>query len=262
MEKSTYQTSKIFDLEVFSSPKQDLLSFLTSRLDSNIGPLLVMTPNPEQIIISRNNESFLHTLQSADVLIPDGIGLVVASKMLSLFGKIQPLQERITGREVTLDLLKLVAKDGLTSLVLGGQGYASPSQVAPPEIAIPIGKQLSAKVYWFEGYADIQHPTKTEEAAVLAVLKKLKPIFVFVAFGAPWQEVWLMSHKTELRAAGVKLAMAVGGAFDVLTAKIAPAPAVLEKLGLEWLYRLWQEPWRWRRQLKLLEFIKLVFQSI
>lgn len=262
MQKSTYQTSKIFDLDVFSSTKSDLLNYLESRLNSKIGPLLMMTPNPEQIVISRNDEQFLHQLQSADILIPDGIGLILASEVFGLTGKVQPLQERITGREVVLDLLRLAAATHSRCLLIGGRGYSESTPDLNLEISVPIGPGKMAQVYWIEGYADIQHPTKAEEASVLATLKKLKPEFVFVAFGAPWQEAWLVNHKTELRLAGVKLAMVVGGAFDVLTAKVAAAPSWLEKLGLEWLYRLWQEPWRWKRQLKLLEFIKLTFQSM
>jgi N-acetylglucosaminyldiphosphoundecaprenol N-acetyl-beta-D-mannosaminyltransferase len=76
-----------------------------------------------------------------------------------------------------------------------------------------------------------------------------------VAFGAPWQERWVIEHKKSLK---VKVIMVVGGALDVWAKKVPRAPLGWRKIGCEWLWRLMHEPWRWRRQLRLIQFMGMV----
>lgn len=83
-----------------------------------------------------------------------------------------------------------------------------------------------------------------------------------MALGAPDQEKWIIDHLQLLRDGQVKLAMAVGGSFDFILAKIPRAPQLIQRIGLECLYRLIKQPWRYRRQLRLLAFIKLTFLRI
>lgn len=260
--KSTYQTIKIFDMDVFSSSKNELLNLLTTHLKTQKTLLSVVTPNPEQIVLSRNNHAFLDHLQSADIRIPDGIGLVIASKLLDLSGKSESLKERIGGREVAEYLLSYANNHDIKVLIIGGKAYAEASTDTVRALKLQLDGQSLNNIFWTKGYEEVQHPTETEESDVRDALKKVKPEIVLVAFGAPWQEEWMMTHKSELAAAGVTLALVVGGAVDVLVGKIPRAPRLFQNLGLEWLFRLLQEPWRWRRQLKLLEFIKLTYQSL
>lgn len=264
--KSIYQSIKIFDLNVFSNSKESLLNALKEQLISARSLISVFTPNPEQIVVSRSNTAFLDHLRSADILIPDGIGLVIASKVLDLSGKGPSLKERISGREVAAELLEIAEKSNLTVLVVGGRDYGMSTQSQTDAHVLPLKQQSDgttfSHAYWMEGYADVENPTTDEEMAVKAALSKLKPQLVFVAFGAPWQEAWVVDHRAVLEKAGTRVVMVVGGAFDVLLGTIPQAPAWIEAIGLEWLFRLIQEPWRWRRQLKLLSFIKLTFQSI
>lgn len=258
-DKNSYQSIHLFDLILFSSSKDDVLNLLREHLEGQTELLTVMTPNPEQVVMSRSNPTFLDHLQSAELLLPDGVGLVIASKCIGSSSKNSHLIERISGREVAEFLLLLTAQQRVPVLVIGGREYGqADSGVSTPQ---PLTAPYQHAV-WIEGYADVQNPSTAEEAAVRAVIKKLKPAVVFVAFGAPVQERWLVEHKQVLAASGVKIAMVVGGAFDVLLGKIPQAPAWMQALGLEWLFRLWQEPWRWRRQLKLLKFIKLTYQSM
>lgn len=260
MAKSTYQTIKIFGLDVFSSDYAGLLTLLLTHLQTNKSLLTIMTPNPEQIVLSRRDQTFLDHLQSADILIPDGIGLVIASNLLTT-RQSGAINERITGRQLAADLLALAGQHSFSVLVVGGQHYSLDEHASEGELSVLSSDKSQAHVYWTQGYADVHHPSEKEEAALISLIEKKKPAIIFVAFGAPFQEAWLVQHRVELEKAGVQLAMAVGGAFDMLLGKISPAPRTMQRLGLEWLYRLYREPWRWRRQLQLLVFIKLVIQQ-
>jgi N-acetylglucosaminyldiphosphoundecaprenol N-acetyl-beta-D-mannosaminyltransferase len=111
------------------------------------------------------------------------------------------------------------------------------------------------------GYADIAHPTPTEHATVRFVINHQKPAIVLVAFGAPWQEAWAIRHQELLGAVGTKLVMAVGGSIDFMLGKVPRAPKFMRQFGLEWLFRLVLEPWRWQRQLRLVSFVQLLLSG-
>lgn len=240
---------KLFGLDLFSNDKGSLLSFLRLHLHEGKKAAYIFTPNPEQIIQAKENHQFHSILHQADILIPDGIGLVVASKALALTGKTQPLKERIPGVDVVQDLLEVSRREGYQVLLIGGRDY-NPSQL-PQENFV-----------WTPGYENIEQPSAAEEAAITKLLEELKPKVVFVAFGAPWQETWLIQHRPLLEKNGVRVAMAVGGSFDYLTGTVPRAPKLIQAAGGEWLYRLLRQPWRAKRQTRLLKFIKLTLQEL
>ncbi len=270
MTKNAYSTSLLFDLKLFSRRNDELLKLLENHLfgqkNGSLGvklPLILLTPNSEQVIIAQKDPQFQHYLQQADILIPDGIGLVFASKILSIFGKAEPLAENIPGVDVVAALLKMVQDHQSAAVnrvvVVGGRDYAAKSQSGDDLATFTYQGQT---IYWLPAYQDISQPTPQEEAQLQADLKQLQPDLVFVAFGAPYQEQWLIEHHALLSKLKVELAMVVGGSFDFLLEKVPRAPRWVRGLGLEWLFRLINEPWRWRRQLKLLQFMKLVVKSI
>ncbi len=239
----------LFGLDFFSNPKESLLNELTDRLQLSRKVSYIVTPNPEQIIQSRRNLEFFQALQTADFILPDGIGIVWASRVLS--PQPQQILERVPGREVVLSLLNLAEQDSLPILIIGGYGYSLPQL---KNQAAAMWKQVT----WIEGYQDAKYPTQTEEEIVKHTLQELRPRIVFVALGAPTQELWMRTHAALLESTGVRLCMAVGGTFDILFGLLKPAPTWIVRLNLEWLYRLIQQPWRWKRQLRLLEFVGLV----
>jgi len=242
--------SKIFGLSVITSSKKQLLFELEERLlaKSSKRCALICTPNPEQIVLAQQNLTFFKMLAKADYLLPDGIGLVIASRLLKFFGKISiSISERIAGVEVVSELLSIANARRLPVLIIGGRSYA---QVADFK-----------NLHWIEAYRDKTKVLFNEEQALADKILSLKPAIVFVALGAPEQEAWLMEHRRLLDQTGVKLAMAVGGSFDFIFMKVARAPRALQTLGLEWLWRLIVQPWRWRRQLALLSFAGLVLRE-
>lgn len=266
MQKKVDTKGFFSNLKLFSKDINQLLILVDSCLKKNGDFLTIFTPNPEQIVLASNDAKFAEALGSADILIPDGIGLVLGQKIISMFQKFDPVRNRITGIDLVQNLLRYYADDDCTMLVVGGRDYHGRrhgkwhvrqfSEFAKK-------KYLHEKVlWWLSGYEQISKPTDLETKELLTAIKQLKPAIVFVALGAPNQEFWVVSNKTELERLGVKVALVVGGSFDILLGKLDRAPAWIRFFGLEWLFRLYQEPWRWRRQLNLVQYIKLVIQEL
>lgn len=217
-------------------------------------PALVMTPNAEQFVQASNDGSFWRSLSQADVLLPDGAGLVLATRLV--FGS-DAIAERLAGADVLADVLIQAKTQQLKLLVVGGRDYAQPSQSGHTTIQLQLPDGSTSTVDWTPGYFDIAHPTPTEHATVRWVINHLKPDIVLVAFGAPWQEAWAIRHQELLASVGTRLVMVIGGAMDFWLKRVPRAPVWMQQLGLEWLFRLVIEPWRWQRQLRLVQFVWL-----
>ncbi|MDI7276737.1 MAG: WecB/TagA/CpsF family glycosyltransferase, partial [Anaerolineae bacterium] len=101
-------------------------------------------------------------------------------------------------------------------------------------------------------------PTPQGTADALAHIRAAQPDVLLVAYGAPTQDLWIARHRHE---AGTPVMMGVGGTLDFLAGDAPRPPHIYHRLGLEWLYRLWQQPWRWRRQLRLPLFVLLVLRQ-
>lgn len=250
--KKTDGKELLFGLNLFSKQKTSLLKILQKWLKASNQLHLVMTPNPEQIIQSRGNSDFKQALQQADLLLPDGVGLVLAARFLAKFDKAQPIVARIAGVEVVADLLAMARQLDAAVLVVGGRDYSPADYFA----------YKGLKVNWTPGFTNALQPTQKEQQQLQQLIRKLKPAVVFVALGAPTQELWLVENRDLLEKNGVRIAMAVGGSFDYLLGKVPRAPYWWRKLGLEWLFRLLVEPWRWKRQLRILVFLGLIISEL
>lgn len=261
--KKSDKSIKLMDYRLFSSTKDRLLRLLTKVIHGESGLLTITTPNPEQVVLAHHHPGFKTALQSADILIPDGIGLVWASQFLAKHSGDQRLTERIAGVDVAAEVLKVLPpKDKV--LIIGGRDYADSNlQTGQTICEYHSGctdQEISdSQVWWMEGFEQVSEATSLENKSILQAVDRLKPSVVLVAFGAPWQEEWLLENKSILATNNVKIAMVVGGAIDFLTGKVPRAPKYIQKIGLEWLFRLFKQPWRWKRQVKLLEFVWLVF---
>lgn len=259
------QTSQIFSLSILCESRATVFAFFENILKNPkqvSSTLSVFTPNPEQIVLAEKEMSFFKTLEKADYLLPDGIGLVYSSWLLHFFGKIsQPIAERIAGVELVEHLLEIAKKQKQTTLIIGGRDYKGSyeGEFFEDEKSLV---ELKPKVYWTEAYQDKLEILGVEEEALEKIIRRLKPELVFVALGAPDQEEWIINHKKILDKNGVKISMAVGGSFDVLLNKVKRAPKFVRQLGLEWLWRLRQQPWRFKRQLRLIDFTIISVKEI
>lgn len=259
--KKTDKSTQLFNLSFFSKSKTELLSILEGEIENSSKVSYIFTPNPEQIVQATQDKAFKAILEQGTYLLPDGVGLLIASQLLQAKTQQPPLEERITGVEVLQDLLQLAALQKLPVLLIGGQGYAETQSGELTQLQVSI-QGIPSSIFWTPGYENITSPTSEEEKAVERHLTEVRPALVFVAFGAPYQEEWIIEHAALLQASKVKIAMVIGGGMDYVTGKFSRAPQVWQQLGLEWFYRLITQPWRWRRQLRLVSFVGLTIKEL
>lgn len=205
-------------------------------------PCLIVTPNPEIIVACQQDQELKMIINSADLRVPDGISMVVVSRILK-----RPLKERVSGIDLMLALVKEAAATGKKIFLLGsGPGVA---KQAANNLIAQYPSLLIAGTH--DGYTN-------NNTGIIAQIQTSKPDLLFVGLGAGRQERWLSQHLKELN---VPAAMVIGGSLDVISGVKKRAPTWTQKLYVEWLYRLLTEPQRWKRQLALPKFLWLMFFS-
>lgn len=213
-------------------------------------PFVVVTPNSEIVVRANEDENLHKIIENADLVVPDGIGLVVASKIIG-----ENISERVAGIDLMTNILSLSAKKGYRVFLLG-----SKEEIVSKAVNNIIEKYENINIVGYNNgyYRGIQSGKfgDDEEIAVIEKIKESKPDIVFVAFGSPSQEKFIDCYKEEI---GAKLYMGVGGSFDVISGIVKRAPIIWQKMGLEWLYRLIKEPWRIKRAGALPVFALNVF---
>lgn len=208
----------------------------------------IVSLNPENAIIALKRKEFEKVMMTAQISIADGIGIVLAARILGI-----AVGRRITGVDLMSKLIHMAGIMRLRVLLIGGN----------PNLALRLTQCYSkqypeAKFKGMQGIENIKKPKKSEEDVIFSIVAEYKPQLVFVAFGSPWQELWIDRHKKEFEKS---VCMGVGQGFDVAGGLVRRAPGWMRIIGLEWLYRLMSQPWRWKRQLRLVEFSWLVLQA-
>jgi N-acetylglucosaminyldiphosphoundecaprenol N-acetyl-beta-D-mannosaminyltransferase len=203
----------------------------------------VVTVNPEFAIAARRDPTFRDTLWLSALATADGVGIVLAGRILNV-----PTGPRVTGNDLVEGLAALHQPTPRLFLLGAAPGVA---QAAADELQARFPGVLV--VGTFAGSPAGQHWPEIAER-----LEQAMPDTLLVAFGHPRQDLWIAEHRTQLAPLGVGVAIGVGGVFDYLAGRIPRAPTWIRRLGLEWLYRLVRQPWRWRRQLALPQFVALV----
>ncbi len=214
--------------------KIDSLSFddVLRRIDSLIvkrKSSQIVTVNPEFIMTAQKDTKFRQIINSADLAVPDGFGLMLAGKFLST-----PLQERVTGVDLTWAICKLAEDRGYRVFFLGGRPGVAKETASRIKKLHPL-----LKVAGF--YAGNPGDKRT-----INIIRKTKPDILFVAFGAPKQEkfIYNLIHNVS---DFPRVSVGVGGTFDYISGVHPYAPDWIRKLGLEWLYRLITQPHRFNR---------------
>lgn len=212
------------------------------RASGNVLPCRqIVTVNTEFVMAAQRNKTFRHAINAAALVIADGIGVVWATRYQ---GNATP--GRITGTDTLVALARSCAEAGYRLYLLG----------AAPGVAEEAGARLQALAPGLEiagTYAG--SPAPAEEDAIIERIRAAGADVLCVAYGAPAQDLWIYRNLARLPAAA---AMGVGGAFDFLVGRQRRAPHMMQRMGLEWLYRLYREPWRWQRMLAIPRFIVLI----
>ena len=220
-----------------------VLAYVAGWLDSGAGLHHIVTVNPEFVIEARRNPEFAAALEDADLATADGIGIVLASRLLG-----EPIGPRVTGVALTEGIAALRHPAARIYLLGAGLGIAAETadRLAERFPGVSIVGTYSGTPN-DDGFAEIERR-----------LAEAQPTILLVAFGHPRQDLWIARHRERLAERGILVAAGVGGTFDYLSGRIPRAPSWVRRAGLEWLYRLARQPWRWRRQLALPLFVALV----
>ncbi len=208
--------------------------------------LIVLAVNPEKVMVARSDPATMASLQKAGLLIPDGIGVVWAARMLAG----EPVG-RVPGAELMPEICGLAASKGYKVFLYG----AAPDIVDRACIALK-------EVYPSLEIAGTQHGFVSEEEmpAFIDRINISAADVLFVALGSPRQELWIESHAPMLN---IKVYQGVGGTFNVLAGEVKRAPAIFCKAHFEWFYRLIAEPKRISRQIVIPVFVvKVIWQKL
>jgi N-acetylglucosaminyldiphosphoundecaprenol N-acetyl-beta-D-mannosaminyltransferase len=269
----------ILGVGITDATQKDILEYVVKSLENFKKKLFFVTPNPEFLVLASKNQDFKNVLNKADLASADGVGIIIAAKILG-----KDLSGRFTGVDLVESLCEKVARKPITVGFLGGKGRVAEKTAECLRKKYSGLKVVFAQEEWpsdnmddrklkiedrnlkiedgklkVEGNESVYPPSST--------VKNLSSTFnhlpssvdiLFVAFGAPKQEFWINENLEKIP---VKIAIGVGGAFDYISGKIPRAPFFVRKLGMEWLFRLIIQPWRIKRQLSLIQFIWLVVKE-
>lgn len=203
---------------------------------SGDGPSYVVTPNSEIVYEAMADEGLRDLLNSADLVLPDGAGVVLGSKILKT-----PLKQKVAGVDFADRLLGVLAETGGRVYLLGSKpGVAE--LAARKMLDQHPGLQICGVA---DGYFQ-------DEGPVIEAVNAANADVLFVCLGAPKQEKFMAAHQKDLK---VQLMIGLGGSLDSFAGTVKRAPRWMIACNLEWFYRLLKEPWRFKRMLRLPKFL-------
>jgi len=202
----------------------------------------VVTPNSEIVYEAMHDPELRDLLNRAELVLPDGGGVVLASRILKT-----PLKEKVAGVEFAAGLLEILSRRGQSLYLLG----------AKPGIA-ELAAQKMREQHPDLIIAGIQDGYFQDEQLVIDRINEAKPDVLFVCLGAPKQEQFMERHRLDLH---VRLMAGLGGSLDSFAGTVKRAPRWMIRMNLEWFYRLLKEPWRFGRMLRLPKFLFAVLRA-
>ena len=207
-------------------------------------PRQIATINVEFIMAAQEDAAFRDVLDNAALNLPDSIGVLWAARRLG-----RPLRERVAGSDLVNRIAQRAAQEGWRVYLLGAAEGVAQKSSAIWQLRYPGLKIAGA----FSG-----SPLREEEDSIVERIRAAAPDVLFVDYGAPAQDKWIARNLSRLN---VPVCIGVGGALDFIAGVTQRAPRWIQRLGLEWLHRLIQQPWRWRRMMALPRFVWQVWRQ-
>ena len=196
----------------------------------------MVTPNPEIVMAAWDDPKVSKAIENADLVIPDGVGVMQAARILGT-----PLREHMPGIDAATEIIKRLASRGGSVFLYGARPGVAEKAAERMEQRFP-GLVICGTN---DGYGN-------DDGAVVSKINAAKPDFVMVCLGVPKQELWMAKHAAKLDAG---LMAGLGGTIDVFSGQVKRAPLIWQKLKLEWLYRCFEEPKRFRKIKRIPQFI-------
>ena len=196
----------------------------------------MVTPNPEIVMAAWDDPKVSKAIENADLVIPDGVGVMQAARILGT-----PLREHMPGIDAATEIIKRLASRGGSVFLYGARPGVAEKAAERMKQCFP-GLVICGTN---DGYGN-------DDGAVVSKINAAKPDFVMVCLGVPKQELWMAKHAAKLDAG---LMAGLGGTIDVFSGQVKRAPLIWQKLKLEWLYRCFEEPKRFRKIKRIPQFI-------
>lgn len=235
-------TVSIFGVPFSKMSMDETVDYLTEAIEEG-RQTHVVTANPIMVMAAVDKPSFADVLRRADLIVPDGAGVVWAARYCG-----EPVKERVAGFDLMHRLLAVGEKRRWNVYLLGTTQEIIEAAAEKLQLQYPQVRIVGVRNGFFG-------PEQDEE--IVEEIRSRRPHLLFVARGME-MEAWNADYKERL---GVPFIMGVGGSFDVVSGKLKRAPMMFQKLRLEWLYRLLQEPKRYRRMLALPKFVVKVIRN-
>ncbi|PIE55113.1 MAG: glycosyl transferase [Dethiosulfovibrio peptidovorans] len=233
------ESSSLWGVSVDGISMNYALSKVRAQLLARGASALVVTVNALSLIRARHDEKYRSVADGAWLTLPDGVGLVWGLRFLGM-----KVNERVAGIDFMQRLCRLAASEGWPIYLLGSRAHVVMQTASVLQDRYP-GLIVAG---YRDGYFD-------DDTEVVEDIRRSGARLVFAALGVPKQELWLDSHLDDLPDV---VAVGVGGSFDVISGRLKRAPQLWQKVGMEWLYRLIQEPWRLKQDGALVWFIVAV----
>lgn len=233
------KTVNVLGVPVDSITMQEAVGIIKTFLDRETASS-IYTPNAEIIMAAQRDSSLKEILIQADMLIADGAGVVLASKLLKV-----PVPEKVSGVDLVKRAFAMDYHRKLRVFIFGAKPGVAEIAAGNIQRNYPNVEIVGCRNGYF---------SKTEEDEIIELINSSGPDILLVGLGAPQQENWIHRNKPRLKA---KACMGIGGSIDVIAGTVALAPEVMRRNGLEWLFRLYKEPRRYKRMLDLPRFVIL-----
>lgn len=252
--------NSICGVGITNENKENILEYVVNSIKNTSENFYIVTPNPEMIVLASRNVKFKAALNNAKIALLDGVGILWAGKLLKA-----PFKDRFTGVDFIESICREVIDYPITVGFLGGRdGVAEKTaeclQKKYPGLKVVFkGEKLSDQEVSINSSNGMLKLSNLEVKKTQISKSKANIDILFVAYGAPKQELWMEEHINRMP---VRIMVGVGGAFDYISGKVPRAPLFVQNLGLEWLFRLILQPWRIKRQLALIYFVILIFRNM
>jgi N-acetylglucosaminyldiphosphoundecaprenol N-acetyl-beta-D-mannosaminyltransferase len=232
---------EVIGFKFINNTMDELVNEVHGRI-SHSQKTFIVTVNPEIIMYSQSDSHYNKVLKEADIITPDGAGIIMASKILG-----DPLQERLAGFDLMERLLMVSNKHNYGIYLLGTK----------PNV-IDLTAANIKKKYPNINIVGFHHGYFDDDQNIINEIKEKKPDIVFLGLGFPYQEKWISKNKSQFSKG---IFMGVGGCFNVWAGVDKRAPRIWRELNLEWFYRLLMQPWRYKRMTAIPIFLKKVLSK-
>lgn len=219
----------ILDVYIDNFSQEELCQIISEKIKSDC-KIKIFTPNTEILLKTERKDNEKYLINSAEILIPDGKGLILASKILKT-----PLKERIAGIDLAEDIMKIALKNNYSIYILGGKDNIAKQAKINLKLKYKALKICGTHSGYF---------SQEESNDIINKITSAKADILFVCMGFPRQERWIYENIDKLT--NVKLAIGLGGSVDVWAGKLKRAPYLFRKCSVEWLWRMLLEPRRFK----------------